>query len=1163
MRDEREWPKDTDPQDHSDPNYPDHDDNDYHDDDDDDDVPFRLPRAKADTGVQAAQQAEQGTSTSANTEQAEQPDTYDPNNPHVARTMPAFREPGADDPKLTLPGTGGLDPNPDMPAAADALPSLDDTDELDQATIKSHADQIAQTSQATLMNQRAYRRPTPPPQQQAKVPAPTPRPQPYAMPSNNPNHQRYQRPAYPQQQQQPPHQQPMQGGYMPPAPQHNAAHLPKRRRRRILGVRAGCLYVVLGLMLTFCGGLTLISTAAAAIFVPQIEAEWDAQISQVDDYRAFESTLIYDRYGDLLFEAFDEGRRITVPYERFPQHLIQATIAIEDDSFFSNIGIDIAATTVATLQFLGAEADEQTPGGSTITQQLVRNVLFDFEKRAERSVERKVEEIILAMLLTQRRSKEDILTMYLNEIYYGNLAYGAQTASQTFFGKNVEDLTLGEAALLAGLPQAPASLDPLDPSPDVQQRVDTRWRRVLNEMLEEAFITQAEHDAALRAGLSFVQPAASLKAPHFTVYAQAEYKRLMGELGYSPSDVIRGGYRVYTTVDQAVNDVALNAARSQVAQLRATNNVTNAAVLVLKPLTGEIISMIGSIDYNSTTIDGRVNVTTSLRQPGSTVKPFTYAAAMELGMTAGDVLWDTPTEIGIPGQPAYVPANYDRDFHGPMTLRRALANSYNIPAVQTLRLVGVDYLLQLMQRFGVETLGTDAARYGLSLTLGGGEISLVELANAYAVLANQGSYINPTSILCIIDTDDDIIYEYESGCPEGRRTQETVERMGFGQQVLDPRIAFTMTDILSDNNARSVEMGANSDLRTPGIETAVKTGTTDNIKDNWTVGYTRNVVVGVWVGNNDGQPMVRSSGLTGAAPIWNEVMTRIYNDGRLLDAMRVGGQLLPDKPAAPSGMSLRQICDVRRIQDPASSCSQISEWLLDGPAGIPDENGRMQYPQPVLNTSQRNPNLQEISPDVYRARVMPLPPNIANGIQFTVNFDAGEKQPPAPKYCRVPAETNPAPVNAQDLIFIAGPATSQADLVEAQRYARSNNLAFLPTIDCWQDVLSGPSYGPTMVTAIITSPQNGQVVSAMMPIMGTAQFDSSQADYYRVEVIGGQFSEWTPLGQPGYGAVINGQLETLHVPALQNGTTYRLRLGIVRGMDYIQQPYEVAFSVSR
>ena len=947
--------------------------------------------------------------------------------------------------------------------------------------------------------------------------------------------------------------------YPPPA---SPGRRPRKSRRRALGLPSGCIWALAGLLAAGCGGLTLLILLAAIILVPQVEAEWTARAVKVDSYRGFESTFIYDRGGGALYEAFGEGRRVRVDYERIPLSLIQATISIEDDTFFDNIGIDVAATLVAALKYLGADAGENTPGGSTITQQLVRNVLFDFEKRAERSIARKIEEILLAVALTQSKSKEEILEMYFNEIYYGSLAYGVQTAAQTFFGKDVEALNLGEAAMLAGLPQAPASLDPLNPDPAIQAAVDARWRQVLGEMIEEGYITQKQARRALSAGLSFAPANVSLQAPHFTVYAQAELERLMTGLGYSPEEIARGGLRVYTTLDQNVNRLAQQAAANQVAQMKA-HRASNAAVIVIKPLTGEIIAMVGSIDYNSAAIDGSVNVTIAFRQPGSAVKPFAYAAAMERGMTPGDVIWDTGAQIKIPGQPVYEPRNYDGVFHGPMTMRTALANSYNIPAVQTLRLAGVDSMLELLRRFGVTTLKQDASQYGLSLALGGGEITLIELTNAFAVFANQGSYVPVTSILCVMDSDGFILYQYEAGCPDGQASERTARRRAAGSQALDARIAYIITDMLADNRARSPAMGAESPLRADSLYAAVKTGTTDDVKDNWTIGYTRNAAVGVWLGNNDGQSMINTSGLTGAAPIWNAVLTGIYNDPQMLGAFANQGQLLDDRPIPPPGMSLRQICDVRRLSDPAADCpATVNEWFLDGPAGIPDAAGGLRYPTSVIQPRSmptQGSVLREVSPGIYQTLAFPLPPEIAAGLQFRVR--PGEQQPIPPRYCRVPIQDAPPAIaaGARDLWFIGGPATSRNDAIEAERYAREANLAFLPTIDCWPHVYSVQPIGGVGAALRIQQPASGQPVQGVIPIIGAAQFDSSQADYYHLFIRGGQFADWTPLGQPHHNPVISGQLETLHADALRPGF-YLLRLGLIRGGDLVQVT-DISFNV--
>lgn len=929
----------------------------------------------------------------------------------------------------------------------------------------------------------------------------------------------------------------------------------RQRKRRFLGLPVGCLWLLAGLSLTFCGGLSLLTAGAAMVFLPQVEAEWTARVAEVDNYRGFESTFIYDRYGNELYEAFGEGRRTRVSYLQIPDALVLATIAIEDDSFFTNIGIDLGHTALAALNYLGAADRSSTPGGSTITQQLVRNIFFDFEKRAERSIARKAEEILLAIVLTQSKSKKEILEMYFNEIYYGNLAYGVQTASQTFFGKDVDQLSVGEAAMLAGLPQAPAWLDPLNPDPEVQAAVDERWRQVLGEMAEEGFISQEQVRLALSEGLSFAPANVSLAAPHFTVYAQGELERLMRSLGYSPEDITGGGLHVYTTLDQDVNRLAQRAAANQVAQLQA-KNVSNAAVVVTKPVSGEIIAMVGSIDYSNEAIDGSVNVTTAFRQPGSTMKPFTYSAAMERGMSTVDVLWDTRTQIALPGLPVYTPRNFDNAFHGPMTMRAALANSYNIPAVQTLRLVGVDYLLSLLRRFGITTLDDDASKYGLSLTLGGGEVTLIELTNAFAVFANQGSYVPVTSILCVVDSDDQILYQYEDGCPEGQINERTVLQGAATARVLDPRVSFVITDMLGDNRARSPAMGAYSALRADNITASVKTGTTDDVKDNWTIGFTRNVAVGVWVGNNDGDPMIDSSGLTGAAPIWNTVISSIYGNNQLLAAFATDGQLLNDQPIPPAGMTLRQICDVRRLTELSTSCRDtINEWTLDGPAGVPDGQGGLVYPP----AAQRYPTpipvqgsvLREASPGVFQTLAYPLPPDVAAGLQF--QFGPGEKPPVPPNFCRVPVqEAHEAfAAGAQNLFFISGPATSHNDAVEAERYAREKGLAYLPTVDCWPGVYGMQAIGSVGAALQIQQPAPGQSVSSAIPIIGTAHFDQGQAENYHFYIRGGQFADWTPLGNPHHNPVAQGQLETLHADALRPGN-YVLRLALVKGGNIVQ-----------
>lgn len=994
----------------------------------------------------------------------------------------------------TLAGSGGYDPNPD----------------------------VAQ-----------YQRPAEPTMQGAAVRGPMP----------PPPQQQYQQP-YPQQQ------------YMPPLPRQpqQAAPRPKKKPAR----RMGCWAIFLGVLVSFCGGMTLLTMVGGVIAYARIGDLMNEQLARFDDYDQFESSFVYDRTGVNLYEVFTEGRRVRVNFENFPDHLINATVAIEDGSFWSNIGIDIPATAVAFLNFIGADSGD-TPGGSTITQQLVRNVLFDPAYRAERSATRKAEEIALAIALTGRESKQDILELYLNEIYYGNLAYGAQAASQIFFGKDVQDLTLGEAALLAGLPQAPSELDPYDPDPVIQQSVNNRWQRVLEEMVDEGFITAAQRDQALRDGYTLRPSNITLKAPHFTVYAQKQLEDLMTRIGYSPEEIARGGLKVYTTVDLELNDYVQQTIRDQISRLRASNNVGNGAVIVIKPVTGEILAMVGSADYDDESIDGRVNVTTSFRQPGSTMKIFTYAAALERGMTAGDVIWDTRVSIESPGQPPYIPRNYDGRFHGPMRIRTALANSYNIPAVQTLRFnVGVDYLLAFLERLGIESLGMDASRYGLSLTLGGGEVSLIELTNGFATFGNEGVLVEPQAIRCIINSDNEILYQYENGCTGGAaETSRTVNEYANRRRVLDERIAFIISDILSDNGARTSAMGANSPLYTPGINSAVKTGTTDDYKDNWTVGYTKNVAVGVWVGNTRGEPMVNTSGLTGAAPIWNSILTSIYNNQDWLAEFAQGGQLNNDQFFPPAGTSQRQICDLLTLQDPATGCARlVTEWFLDSPAGLPTADGGMDYPPAQPEQQPQIPAtgsyLVEESPGVFRTYVHPIAPDIAAAIQFTV--EPGRKAPPPPRYCRVPVELIPTTPTVREQVFI-GPPPDIYDAAEAEEYARGANIAFLPSIDCSPELLGAGSGLSYQIQAFISSPSAGQVVPPEgMAITGTVQFAPGQIQFYRFLIRGSNFPEWTTIGSVHTNPVQDGQLEFLPgYPGLQPGD-YQLSMEVIAPDSSLLQP---------
>ncbi|MCC7208270.1 MAG: transglycosylase domain-containing protein [Anaerolineae bacterium] len=954
--------------------------------------------------------------------------------------------------------------------------------------------------------------------------------------------------------------QPQQAHPVPPA--HGPAHAPQqypqhpqpqytvppRRKRRFTG--SNCLLYALALLVG--GGIlfTVVTVAIIAILWNSFNRTLTERLDQIVPQQAntFQTTRIYDRTGNELWQVFDEGRRTRIRLSEVSPHVIDATIAVEDASFYENPGIDLQAIGRAGLNyFFGTEAG----GASSITQQLVRNIAFDYEYRTERSARRKIEEALLALVMTREYSKDAILEMYLNTIYYGNVAYGIEAAAQTYFGKNARDLTLGEASLLAGLPQSPANLDPFNPDPTVQEAVLARRRVVLDLMVQRGKITRAQAEAALSEPLVFANPNVNLRSPHFTLYAQDELRSLLPAINLPEAYMTTGGLSVYTTLDADVQALIERVARAQIDSIRAQHNANNAAVVVLHPATGEILAMLGSVNYYDDSIDGRVNVATSPRQPGSSIKPLTYALAMEQGNSPAHVLWDVEIHFGDPstGQ-AYSPVNYDRRFHGPVRMRDALANSYNIPAVEMLRQVGVENLLAFAERLGIRSLGRDASRFGLSLTLGGGEVTLLELTQAYSVFANGGRLNPATSILCILDGDGNVLYEYERGCQgRGQPLAQSISMGAPATPVLDERIAFVIGDILGDNAARSPAMGANSPLRTDGIASSVKTGTTDNFRDNWTVGYTQNVVVGVWVGNTDAAEMQGTTGLTGAAPIWNQVITSLYSDPGLFSRLEPARS---DEVIAPVGLRRGQLCDLNAVTEPNMSpdCAPgRSEWLFDSPPLAPDENGNLAQsgadyaptPLPV-----NGPLIENLDPGVIRAVVHRLDPNLAMMLASAnpVAYAGGMAVPPT--YCLVPNEVVAQVPSAMPQVFIEAPPFPDEDAY-ARMYAAAAGLAIAPRDACTPEMLaSGGGYAPG-VTAQITAPRPGETTYGTVFVMGTAAWSPGQAQGYKMEIIGPQFPNWTTFAGPFGTPVMNSELGNFGGAGLAPGT-YQIRIVII-GMD--------------
>ena len=564
-----------------------------------------------------------------------------------------------------------------------------------------------------------------------------------------------------------------------------------------------------------------------------------------------DSTRIYDRHGRLLYEVVlaREGTHTYVPLEQVPESLREATVAVEDASFYRNPGFDVVAIGRALVQNL--QAGEIVAGGSTITQQLARNLYFSREERSSRNPWRKVRETILAFRLTRHAGKDKILELYLNQVYYGNLAYGVEAAAETYFGKSARDLDLAEASLLAGLPQSPAAYDPLANLPAAKQR----QRTVLSLMERRGYISNAEAKAASEEPLHFAEAIFPMDAPHFVVYVRNLLDRQLGSEALE-----QGGLRVYTSLDLDIQHMAESIVQRHVADLT-DHDVSNAALLALDPTTGQILAMVGSADYFDEDIDGAVNMALAPRQPGSSIKPITYAAALSSGYTAATPIADVRTSFFTRKGELYMPDNYDGQFHGLVSLRYALGSSLNVPAVRVMDEIGVDTVLRLAHDLGITTLD-DIGRYDLSLTLGGGEVRLLDLSATYAAFASGGAQREPAAILRVEDSSGHALYEWEQPAEE---------------HVLSPQVAYLVTDILSDNRARMLTFGEYSPLRL-SRPAAVKTGTTSDFRDNWTIGYTPDLVAGVWVGNADNRPMHQVSGVTGAGPIWHDFIEEVLKD---------------------------------------------------------------------------------------------------------------------------------------------------------------------------------------------------------------------------------------------------------------------------------------------
>lgn len=600
-------------------------------------------------------------------------------------------------------------------------------------------------------------------------------------------------------------------------------------------------FLLLGAGMIFIAGGLLVW--AASMRLPDFDVFEERKIEQ--------STKIYDRTGEhLLYDVHQDIRRTVVPSDKISRHIKNAAVAIEDAQFYEHNGLRITSIIRAVIANLTSIGFSQ--GGSTITQQVVKNALLTQEK----TITRKIKEWVLSLKLEGVLSKEEILTLYLNEAPYGGTIYGVEEASRSFFNKNADQLTLAEAAYLAALPQSPTYYSPYGNHLD---ELSERKNLVLKKMLEYGYITQEEHDIAKAEEVTFEpRPDISLKAPHFVFYVQDYLERKYGQRA-----IEERGLKVITTLDYELQQEAEKILLEGALQNEKNFNASNIGLVATDPATGQILAMVGSRDYFDENIDGNVNITLAHRQPGSSFKPFVYATGFKKGLTPETVLFDLPTQFSTNCEPTdlssvspcYSPGNYDNVFRGPMTIRAALAQSVNIPAVKALYLAGISDSIKTARDLGISTL-VDASRYGLTLVLGGGEVTLLEMTAAYGVFANDGVRNPTTAILSIEDISGATLEEYKES----------------HAAVLSSQIARQISSILSDNAARTPAFGENSSLNFPGYQVAAKTGTTNDYRDVWVIGYTPSVSVGAWAGNNDNTPMEKKVAGLIIAPIWHKVM---------------------------------------------------------------------------------------------------------------------------------------------------------------------------------------------------------------------------------------------------------------------------------------------------
>lgn len=789
----------------------------------------------------------------------------------------------------------------------------------------------------------------------------------------------------------------------------------RRRSRRAQNSGPGLLaFKLLGVMMLLALAAPFLLGSAVAGGVAAVYAYYanslpDPKAIEHIATGSFESTKIYDRTGKyLLYEIGDPfaGYRTWVPLEKIPLHLRQATIAIEDKNFYKNPGIDLEGLARAIWYNLRGYPIQ---GASTITMQLVKNTVIPPEERYKKTIARKIKEAILALEISRRYPKDQILEWYLNTIYYGNLAYGVEAAAQVYFGKHVWELNLAESAMLAAIPQFPA-LNPIDNPEEARKR----QHLVLDAMVRQGYITPEQAVEAKYYTPIKIRPLrekTNILAPHFSLYVR---KLLEEEFG--PDLVYRGGLKVYTTLDMEFQRLAEEEARKHIEAIRNDPKIvkkpSNAAVVIMRNRTGEILAMVGNLDYWNEEIHGEINMAISPRQPGSAFKPFTYVTALAQGFTPATMLLDVPMCFPDPPNPPYCPVNYDRKYHGPQSLRNALARSYNIPAVWTLSKVGIKNVINIAHRMGITTLNAD--HYGLSLTLGGGEVTLLDMVFAYTVFANGGTMmgepvppekrlpgyreLQPVAILRVEDKNGRVLKEFKA--PESR-------------QILSPQLAYLITHILSDNKARIAAFGVNNPLQI-SRPAAVKTGTTDDWRDAWAIGYTPQICVGVWVGNADNEPMERMPGARAAAPIWHNIMERAYGEG-LVERL-ISPEPIQENFQRPPDIVEMEVCAISGLLPNPHCPHRVKEIFIKGTEPTTYCNVHQAF---LINKANGKLATVYTPPELVEERVYEIyPPEAADWVRM-----AGIPQPPTvydDSYGPVPQGGDVAILNPSPYSYVRG-----------------------------------------------------------------------------------------------------------------------------------------------